>query len=126
MKQSICKLCGRCGANTMHSETLKWVYPPHYLVILINRFTYQGTRTIKRRTRVPVQLSLSLNNGQFDLLCSIDHHGGSSSAGHYTSTLLHDEGVFYCSDSIITQRNEVLEKHSTTVYIMIYKNNVNV
>ena len=103
MSQSVHKHCNLCQRDTEHTDILKWICLPNYLILTINRFAYVDGRTIKRDIDVPIQTHVSIDGSNFTLIGIIHHHGNSANSGHYTCTLIHDSMVFDCNDRMITR-----------------------
>ena len=120
LSQQVQKRCTACKRSTLHSEILKWISPPKYLILALNRFTYVGVGTIKNNIVVPVQAQVSVDGNCLTLVGIIHHHGSSANSGHYTCTLFHNGKVFHCNDMMITESSGFEFVHSATPYIMVY------
>ena len=120
MTQVVHKNCSVCQSNTDHTEVLKWVCLPKYLVLAISRFAYVGSKTVKNNTPVPVQAHVSVDGTSYSLVGIIHHHGGGANSGHYTSTLFNENIFFDCNDMMITESSHFKNTYSDTAYIMVY------
>ena len=121
LSQLVQKRCILCHRNTPHTEILKWISLPKYLILAMNRFTYVHGRTIKNNIVVPIQARVSVDGNCFTLVGIIHHHGSSANSGHYTCTLFHDGKVFHCNDMMITESSAFEFVHSDTPYILVYR-----
>ena len=120
MTQVVLKNCITCHRDTEHVEILKWVCPPQYLILAINRFSYVGNRTVKSDTGLPIQTRVNIDGSYFTLVGIIHHHGNSANSGHYTCTLFYNDKIFHCNDMMITESSDSKSVHSATPYILVY------
>ena len=86
-KQKLYKTCSCCGRDTWHIESKKFLQPPNYLIIIVNRYTYSNNRITKNKSRIPLDLYIKLGPYKFSLQASVDHHGYCMNSGHYTASI---------------------------------------
>ena len=120
-KQKSYKTCSCFGRDTWHIESKKFLQPPNYLIIIVNRITYSNNRFTKNKSRIPLDLYIKLGPYKFSLQASVDHHGYSMNSGHYTASINCCGKTFYCNDNKITECNITDTYNSSTAYILLYK-----
>ena len=118
----VTKTCGVCCSNTEHSELTFLDRRPNILVIVINRFLFD-INARKNKTNIILEEKICHNSVNYDLICSVHHHGDSLYSGHYTSRIYYTDVIFDCNDNKITKLSK-LEKVTNTAYLVIYKPNV--
>ena len=118
-RSQVTKICEVCSTNTVHSEISCIEHPPNILIIVVNRFNF-GMFASKNNTGVTLNRNICHNNINYDLIGSINHHGESTSSGHYTSKLYHTNIVYMCNDHVISEL-EPSDEISDNAYILFYK-----
>ena len=118
----ITKLCVVCSINTLHYEHNSLISHPNYLIIVVNRFTF-NTQARKDKTSVIINRKFKHNSIDYDLVGTILHHGDSLNSGHYTSKIYYTDAAFHCNDERITKEG-LNEETSSEIYIAFYKSSV--
>ncbi|CAE7619241.1 unnamed protein product [Symbiodinium sp. CCMP2592] len=116
------------GIDRIHGLT---VAPP-VILLQLHRFTKQRDRVLKNHLKVQldhvIQMPFfsgdrhNLSHRSYKLKAFIEHHGATPTSGHYTATLVNDEGSWSCDDGraakVKTMRGE---RHPTkTGYALFY------
>ena len=104
-KQKLYKTCSCCGRDTWHIESKKFLQPPNYLMIIVNRITHSNNRITKNKSRIPLDLYIKLGPYKFSLQASVDHHGYYMNSGHYTACINCCGKTYHCNDNKITECN---------------------
>ena len=117
--QKMYKTCSYCSKENWHVESKYILQPPKYLHIVVNRFNYLNNKVTKNRDMIPLDHNLWLGPFQFKLQATVDHHGYSIHAGHYTTSIICCGKNFYCNDDRITECSN--KCGSSTAYILLYK-----
>ena len=99
----------------------KFLQPPKYLIIIVNKITYSNNRIVKNKSRMPLVLYIKLGPFKFSLQASVDHHGYSMNSGHYTASINCCGKTFHCNDDKITECNIQHTYNSYTAYILLYQ-----
>ena len=81
-KQKLYKTCSCCGRDTWHMESKRFLQPPKYLIIIVNRITYSNNRITKNKSRMPLDQYIKLGPYKFSLQAFVDQHGYSMNSGH--------------------------------------------
>ena len=63
------------------------IYPPKYLVIVVNRFIYIHNNFTKNGCSIPMGMTVVLGLHKFSMQATIDHHGPSIYSGHHTASI---------------------------------------
>ena len=74
----------------------------------------------KNNTGVTLNRNICHNTINYDLIGSINHHGESTSSGHYTSKVYYTNIVYMCNDHVISEL-EPSDEVSDSAYILFYK-----
>ena len=115
------KSCFRCKKNTWHVESNNILQPPTYLIIVVNQSRYINNNFTKDRCSIPMDMTVVPGIHKFNLQATIDHHGPSMYAGHYTASINCCKRTFYCDDSKIAEFDMIDAKNSSTAYVVMYK-----
>ena len=107
--------------DTNHTEVINLEQDPKILMIVINRFDSSMTSG-KNTTKVKISNTLLLNSSSYHLIASVHHHGRSALSGHYTSNIVIDNAVYFCSDRYIRSSN-FRGDNSDSAYIVFYSRN---
>ena len=119
---TLIKKCGACDNDTSHRESLRFEYPPKVLTILLNRFEFlQNFRKLK--TNITINKHLNFDDGVYDLVGLIEHHGATLSSGHYTSKLFYTDAAYNCDDHNISKFNNSIVLNSKLAYVVFYAKN---
>ena len=115
------KSCSRCNKNTWHAESSYIFQPPKYLLLFVNRFRYINNNVTKDRCSIPMDTTVRLGPLKFSLRATIDHHGPSIHAGHYTASI---NCCKKCYIATITQLRslELLTAKSRLLHMLYYMN----
>ena len=65
-KQKLYKTCAHCRKDTQHIESKHILQPPEYLII-VNRFNYMNNSVTKKRSLIPLDLTIMLGPHKFNL-----------------------------------------------------------
>ena len=99
-----------------------WNDPPKVLTILLNRFEFlQNFRKLK--TNITINKHLNFDDGVYDLVGLIEHHGDTLSSGHYTSKLFYTDAAYNCDDHNISKFNNSIVLNSKLAYVVFYAKN---
>ena len=115
----ITKACIVCSKDTLHHERNSIISHPNYLVIVVNRFSY-NTQARKNKTNIIMDDKFEHKSIDYNLVGAIFHHGDSLNSGHYTSKIYYTNAAFHCNDERITKHTP-FEEMSGDVYIAFYK-----
>ena len=121
MSGTVTKSCTLCLHDTNHTEVINLEQDPKILMIVINRFDSSMTSG-KNTTKVKISNTLRLNSSSYHLIASVHHHGRSALSGHYTSNIVIDNAVYFCSDRYIRSSN-FRDDNSDSAYIVFYSRN---
>ena len=121
--------CEKCNKKTLFKKTLQIERLPQYLVIVLKRFKYILTNSVKLKNLITFPLDeLSLQNyvSQKNInyrytLFGIINHSGSIEWGHYYSNFNVNGTWVNYDDSHVTDIPQGLE--TKKAYILIYKSN---
>ena len=113
------KMCNYCHKNTLHKEKGNFEHLPKVLTIMVNRFDTTNRRR-KINTPIILEQQIKLNTSSYSLIASIHHHNhdGSSTSGHYTSTIFYPSVIYHCNDNHIKICN--YKEMSDDVYVALY------
>ena len=117
-KNSVTKLCSLCNTDTIHEENIIIDQPPKILVILVNRFDSSSSGQ-KNKTALSIDRTTDCFGFRYELMAYIDHHGNTTTSGHYTAILAFSDRIFLCNDNVIEDIE--FRKTSNAVYILFYK-----
>ena len=115
----VTKQCTKCHTDTQHKETSTVIQPPKFMIFVINRYpSLQGGN--KNNSSICINKILHLHSSTYHLIGLVNHHGPSTSSGHYTCYISYDNAAFSCNDNLISTVDHQTEKVSKDAYIVIY------
>lgn len=121
--------CEKCKKKTLFKKTLEIERLPQYLVIVLKRFKYILTTSVKIQNLIkfplydlPLQNYVSQKNINYKYnLFGLINHSGSLEWGHYNSIFKVNDIWALFDDSSVSEINSGIE--SKKVYMLIYKTN---
>ena len=121
--------CEKCKKKTLFKKTLEIERLPQYLVIVLKRFKYILTTSVKIQNLIkfplddlPLQNYVSQKNINYKYnLFGLINHSGSLEWGHYNSIFKVNDIWALFDDSYVSEINNGIE--SKKVYMLIYKSN---
>ena len=121
--------CEKCKKKTLFQKTLEIERLPQYLVIVLKRFKYILTNSIKIKTLIKFPLEdLPLQNYVFQKninykysLFGVINHSGSLEWGHYNSIFKVNNSWISYDDSHVSEIKSGIENKN--VYMLVYKAN---
>ena len=119
--------CEKCKKKTLFKKTLEIERLPQYLVIVLKRFKYILTTSVKIQNLIkfplddlPLQNYVSQKNINYKYnLFGLINHSGSLEWGHYNSIFKINDSWALFDDSNVSEINSGIE--SKKVYMLIYK-----
>ena len=119
--------CEKCKKKTLFKKTLEIERLPQYLVIVLKRFKYILTNSIKIQNLIkfpiddlPLENYVSQQNISYKYnLFGLINHSGSVEWGHYNSIFKVNDSWFCFDDSHVSEIKNGIE--SKKVYMLIYK-----
>ena len=115
------KNCCVCTSETKHTESTILLHPPQYLVVTVNRFSFDNGKDFKEKTKLLVENEIKINEHVFILSAIIHHHGPTLRAGHYTTSIINHNILYTCNDSSVTSAMLVNVMESDSAYLVFYK-----
>ena len=119
------RFCNYCQTLTEAVIKRKFVALPSNLAVQLKRFQSTNGTARKRIDRVRCNRVVSLSVQQDSItiqksfkLVSVVNHSGSTSNGHYTTTVINGRNMYLCNDRNVTTCQQVDYK---TAYILIYE-----
>ena len=121
-----CSLCDKTQVN----KSKNLIYDsPEILTIILDRGhgkTFKGEVDFDIEINLKKYIDKDKNKEKKDILykliCISTHSGDSSSAGHYTSCCLNDNGkYYYFSDSFVKEIKDLNDLYNNEPYILFYK-----
>ena len=116
---SVSKLCGCCGVNTNHTQSISFEQPPEILSLVISRFGSNSSN--KNSDNIHADRQLRIASQSYSLIGSIHHHGRTIASGHYTANIFYPDFAFHCNDSQVISLNNF--ECSNSVYMLFYARN---
>ena len=121
--------CEKCKKKTLFQKTLEIERLPQYLVIVLKRFKYILTNSIKIKTLIkfpledlPLQNYVSQKNINYKYsLFGVINHSGSLEWGHYNSIFKVNNSWISYDDSHVSEIKSGIENKN--VYMLVYKAN---
>ena len=121
--------CEKCNKKTLFKKTLEIERLPQYLVIVLKRFKYVLTNSVKLKDLItfpldelPLTNYVSQKNIDYKYtLFGVINHTGSLEWGHYYSTFNVNGTWINYDDSHVSEIQQGIE--SKKAYILIYKSN---
>ena len=121
--------CEKCKKKTLFQKTLEIERLPQYLVIVLKRFKYILTNSIKIKTLIkfpledlPLQNYVSQKNVNYKYsLFGVINHSGSLEWGHYNSIFKVNNSWISYDDSHVSEIKSGIENKN--VYMLVYKAN---
>ena len=86
-KHKLYKTCYCCGRDTWYIESKQILQTHKHLIIIVNKITYSNRRITENKSRMPLDLYITLGPYKLSLQTSVDHHGYSMNSGHYTASI---------------------------------------
>ena len=122
-------MCEKCKKKTLFQKTLEIERLPQYLVIVLKRFKYILTNSIKIKTLIkfpledlPLQNYVSQKNINYKYsLFGVINHSGSLEWGHYNSIFKVNNSWISYDDSHVSEIKSGIENKN--VYMLVYKTN---
>ena len=119
--------CEKCKKKTLFKKTLEIERLPQYLVIVIKRFKYILTTSVKIQNLIkfslddlPLENYVSQKNINYKYnLFGVINHSGSLEWGHYNSIFKVNDNWILFDDSLVSEITSGIE--SKKVYMLIYK-----
>ena len=121
--------CSECKTTIKGKSFDKIFYPPEILIIILNRghgkkvknkIIYEPLLDITKYIDKDIfEAKKDLFSPYYRLICSCDHSGQSSSAGHYTACCLYEDSYYYYSDTYF-RKLDYYESFGDA-YILFYK-----
>jgi hypothetical protein len=119
--------CEKCKKKTLFKKTLEIERLPQYLVIVLKRFKYILTTSVKIQNLIkfslddlPLENYVSQKNINYKYnLFGVINHSGSLEWGHYNSIFKVNDNWILFDDSLVSEITSGIE--SKKVYMLIYK-----
>ena len=118
---SLTKNCTSCACDTEHLERTTLLQPPQYLVILINRFSFQDGIELKIETPILLENVIKIKEHFFCPRGIIHHHGSTLRSGHYTASIISQDTLYTCDDDFISSKDVVGSFECDSAYMIFYK-----
>ena len=121
-----CNLCNKTQTN----KSINAIYDsPEILTIILDRGhgkTFKGTVDFDLEINIKNYIDRDNKKDRKDILykliCISTHSGDSSSAGHYTSYCLNDNGkYYYFSDTYVKEIKDLNDLYNNEPYLLFYK-----
>ena len=74
----------------------------------------------KVKTSITIDKHLNIGSGIYELVGFIEHHGKTTSSGHYTSRLFYSDSAYLCDDRCISKFNRSIDLNSKLAYLVFY------
>ena len=119
LNSTLTKHCGICLENTSHMETSSISQVPKFLILVINRYpALPGLN--KNTSNICINRTICLQSSQYHLIGCINHHGLSTSSGHYTCFISYTNVAFSCNDSTVNTVDHLTDRISKDAYLAVY------
>ena len=118
LTSNLMKGCVCTNYDINHMEILEFQEPPKILVVVLNRYNYT-IRAKKNTSSVLIGDHLLINGKTYHCQAIVNHHGETTTSGHYTTKLIYDECIYNCDDHIVSL-TDIKEKSSNTAYMIFY------
>ena len=109
-----CESCGQLGARVQ--TTLGAL--PHFLCVHINKPGPTAALT--------AESSVRLSGTDLNRFAVIHHWGQSTTSGHYTATVATQTSAFYCDDSIVIEKPNILANAWPNTYMVFFQNQIRI
>ena len=119
LKNNLTKRCGICLENTPHMETSNICQVPKFFLLVLNRYPASPGLT-KNNSNICVNRTINIQSSKYHLIGCINHHGLSTSSGHYTCFIAYTSVAFSCNDSTVDTVDHLTDRISKDAYIAVY------
>ena len=118
LTSNLMKGCICTNNDTNHIEILEFQEPPKILLVVLNRYDYT-LRPKKNTSSVIINDKLLLHEKPYHCQAIVNHHGETTTSGHYTTKLIYDKSIYNCNDHIVSL-SDYEEKSSDSSYLIFY------
>lgn len=112
--------CDMCAKSQCKSQISINADTAKHILIRIARFRYENNRMQKNNDQIIVPFKLKIKNKNFTLQTIIDHHGNKMNGGHYTTTIITNNGQYLIDDATMYEITTDKIIISRSAYILRY------
>ena len=114
--ETVMFLCEVCGGSTAIRNVDIFNFPPVCIMIL-SRY---HSKSSKLRGKYSINTDMFLNKKKYSLSSVVQHHGNTTTCGHYTSTIIFCGQWYFISDDVL-KACEISSDNLNDSYIVVYR-----